>query len=83
MNEFDCKEAFRRLSDYIDRELTVDEMEAVRQHLEKCTECAEEFHFEGNVVRCVKEKLARIDLPCDLLDQLRAALDAAGPKEKS
>ena len=56
-------------------ELTADEAEAVRAHLEKCQHCAEVFEFDAAVVRCLKAKLSRIDLPPDLMAQLTSRLD--------
>ena len=74
---FDCAEAFRRLDDYLDRELNAGEAELVREHLEMCTHCAEEFQFEEIVLVSLREKLAHIEIPCDLLDRLKAVLDDA------
>lgn len=72
---YDCKEAFQRLDDYVDRELTADEMVLVKIHLEKCQHCAQEFEFEEDLLLVVKAKLQHIDLPPDLLERLRTALD--------
>ena len=77
MSEYCCQEAFKRLDDFLDRELTTEEMVLVKNHLETCAECAEEFKFEGKVVSKLREKLNHIDLPCDLLDKIRSALDKA------
>ena len=74
---FDCAEAFRRLDDYMDRELNAGETELVREHLETCQMCAAEFKFEGAVLVCLREKLAHIEVPADLLEKLRAVLDKA------
>lgn len=73
-NHFDCREAFSRLDDYLDRELTAEEMSQVKAHLAKCEMCAREFQFEGSVLTILKEKLCRIDLPPDLLDRVKRAL---------
>lgn len=72
-----CHEAFKRIDDFLDRELTPDEMTKVRHHLETCATCANEFRFEGDVLSRLREKLCHIDLPCDLLDKIRTALDKA------
>ena len=52
-----CKEAFEKLDDYLDRVLSEDEMKAVKVHLEKCSHCADEFQFEESVIACLKLKL--------------------------
>lgn len=72
---YDCHEAFRRLDDFLDRELTAQEMECVKSHLERCSECAAEFQFEGEVLRRLKDKLCHIDLPCDLIEKIKRAID--------
>jgi len=33
---YTCEETFRRLEDYVDRELSAEEMERVREHLKTC-----------------------------------------------
>jgi anti-sigma factor (TIGR02949 family) len=72
-----CEETFRRLDDYLDRELSPEEMAAVREHLARCEYCAREFVFEANVLKEVRAKIARISLPSSLLSRLARALDAA------
>ena len=69
-----CKEALRRLDDYIDRELTLDEMERVQRHLALCRTCARKFAFEARVLSDVREKLQRIEAPEDLVESLLRSL---------
>ena len=73
----DCREVFRRLDDYLDRELAAGEMENVRLHLLDCTVCAREFTFEETWIRRLRHKLRRIDVPADLKARIRRALDQA------
>lgn len=72
---YDCREAFRRLDDFLDRELTAAEMEAVRAHLLDCAVCAREFEFEAAWIRNVRAKVQRIDVSADLKARIRRALD--------
>ena len=72
-----CAEVFQRIQDYLDRELTPEEMERVREHLELCAWCAREVRFEGTVLREIRGRLARIDAPPDLLRKVRLAIDSA------
>lgn len=72
----DCREAFNRLDDYLDRELTPEEMAIVKKHLECCAHCADEFKFEEAVIKSLRDKLSRVDVPCDLLQKIAAALDS-------
>lgn len=67
-----CEEVFVRLDDFLDRELTAEEMRLVEEHLETCAACASEHRFERQVVDSVRAKLQRIELP----DTLRQAIIA-------
>ena len=50
LNRYTCEEAFRRLDDYLDRELSSEETALVHEHLEICAGCAREFNFEASVL---------------------------------
>ena len=76
LSRFTCEEAFRRLDDYLDRELNAHEMTLVREHLEICEGCAREFRFEASVLTGVRTKLRQIDVPQDLQARVLAALAA-------
>lgn len=71
---YDCKEVFRKLDDYLDRSLEPEELESVRAHLELCEECANCCEYESSLLRCVREKLSRIDCPGDLMKRISARL---------
>ena len=75
LNRYTCEEAFRRLDDYLDRELTSDETVLVREHLEICAGCAREFNFEASVLRGVRDKLRQIDLPESLQARILGVLN--------
>ena len=77
LNRYTCEEAFRRLDDYLDRELSAEEMTLVHEHLDICAGCAREFNFEASVLRGVREKLRQIDLPESLQARILAALGKA------
>jgi anti-sigma factor (TIGR02949 family) len=72
-----CAEVFRRLDDYLDRELSPHEMQLVKAHLEICAACASEYAFEAEVLNQVRVKVQRIDLPSGLLAKVSRALAAA------
>ena len=67
IDHFTCREVFRRLDDYLDRELTAPEMLRVKEHLETCEVCAREYKFEGKVLSDLKAKLRRVKAPEDLI----------------
>jgi anti-sigma factor (TIGR02949 family) len=65
-----CEQTFRRLDDFVDRELAPEEAALVRDHLEICAACAREYQFEAGVLDAVKSKLRRIEAPADLLQRI-------------
>jgi len=75
LNRYTCEEAFRRLDDYLDRELSSEETVLVREHLEICAGCAREFNFEASVLKGVREKLRQIDVPESLQLRILSVLD--------
>ena len=75
-DRFTCEEVFHRLDDYLDRELSADEMRLVREHLDTCAVCAAEHRFESGVINGVRDKLGRIAVPGDLMARIAARLAA-------
>jgi len=69
-----CEELFRRLDDYMDRELAAHEAVLVREHLETCVVCAAEYAFESSMLKSVREKLQHIAAPADLMAKISARL---------
>jgi len=65
-----CEHVFRKLDDYLDRELAPHEARLVREHLEVCAVCAAEYDFEKSVLTNVREKLRHIAAPPDLLARI-------------
>jgi mycothiol system anti-sigma-R factor len=72
-----CEEMFRRLDEYVDRELNEVEAAMVREHLETCAVCAAEYAFEASMLRSVREKLNHIAAPPDLMRKISARLAQA------
>ena len=77
LNRFTCEEAFRRLDDYLDRELSATEMELVREHLETCAACTREFTYEAGILHEVRRKLARVEVSPELLARIARQLEEA------
>jgi anti-sigma factor (TIGR02949 family) len=69
-----CEEVFRRLDDYLDRELSAEEMRLVQEHLDVCAVCTAEYRFERKVLDDVKEKLRRLTAPSGLLAKVQRAI---------
>ena len=74
LSRYTCEEAFRRLDDYLDRELSPDETTLVQEHLEICAGCAREFNFEESLLRGVRSKLRQIELPDSLQARILSVL---------
>jgi anti-sigma factor (TIGR02949 family) len=70
-----CEEAFRRLDDFMDRELGAEEMQLIHEHLAICAQCTREFNFEISVVNGVRNKVSRISAPPGLLARILAGLN--------
>ena len=69
-----CHEAFLRLNDYVDRELSPAEHDAVAAHLFECAKCTAVFEFEAGVLADLTAKLNRIQLPASLKDRVADAI---------
>ena len=75
LSRYTCEEAFRRIDDYLDRELSAEETVLVKEHLEICAGCAREFNFESSLLRGVRDKLRQIELPPSLEARILRVLD--------
>lgn len=70
-----CEDVFRRLDDYLDRELSDAEMEWVAEHLESCAPCAQEHRFESRLLEQIKQKLGQLKVPDLLVKRIAKLLD--------
>ena len=78
LNRHTCEEAFRRLDDFLDRRLTVEETRLVEEHLQTCAACTQEFAFEASVLTTVRRKLRHLEAPADLLRRVLSQLERDG-----
>ncbi len=76
VDRYSCEDAFRRLDDYLDRELSERECAKIEEHLRYCAVCASEYRFEASVVKRVREKVQRLKAPPELLARIVASLNA-------
>jgi anti-sigma factor RsiW len=72
---FTCEETFRRVEDYVDRELSPDELRLVEEHLQVCARCAHEFDFESAVLNDVRKRLTRIQVSPSIRQRVARALE--------
>jgi anti-sigma factor (TIGR02949 family) len=75
---YHCEQAFKRLDDFVDRELSADEQRLVAEHLATCQMCASEFTFEAAILDGVRDRLRRIAAPPGLLDRVLGKLRSEG-----
>lgn len=73
-----CREALLQLDDYLDRELSDDEIQLVEKHLRLCNHCAQKFSFENAFLQQLKTKVRRVESEdvqvLSLLERIKARL---------
>jgi len=77
-----CEETFRRLDDYLDRQLSADETRLIEEHLRHCEACSREYVFEANVIQAVRGKLRRLYAPLSLRDRISRELSRAAQEDE-
>ncbi len=79
MNCLSCIETTARLHLYIDRELSLEEVVVVQQHLTDCPDCQCRFHFDFGLKRLIHERCTIERAPAHLREAvLRLARRPAG-----
>lgn len=56
-----CREALLQLDDYLDRELSDEEIQVVEKHLRLCHHCAQTFSLESEFLQQLKTKVRRVE----------------------
>ena len=74
LDRLKCEQVFKKLDDYIDKELDPAEMELIREHLEICAWCTGAYEFQAEVLTELESRLQRIPVPVTLRDRVAAAL---------
>jgi len=74
LDRYTCEQVFRLLDDYLDRELSPDEIARVEEHLATCAQCASESRFERGMLEGLKAKIRQIDVPASLVEKVETAL---------
>jgi anti-sigma factor (TIGR02949 family) len=82
VGRYSCEDVFRRLDDYVDRELSLSEMHLVREHLAACAQCAAEYRFEARVLQDLRTKLRRIKVPEGLAEKVAKVIAKVGKGEQ-
>lgn len=74
LDRYTCEQVFHLLDDYVDRELTPEEIDRVEQHLATCAQCASESRFEQGILDGLKNKIRQIDVPASLVERVETVL---------
>lgn len=74
---FDCEETAKRLADYLDRELSDEEILLVEAHIAICAICAQEYRFEAAVLKTLKDRANAAPIPRALRDAVLSIIDEA------
>jgi anti-sigma factor (TIGR02949 family) len=77
LDRYTCEEVFRRMDEYLDRELAASEVAHVHAHLETCAACAGEYAFEESILVTVKAKLRRVAVSAELRDRIERLIGDA------
>ncbi|HZH34496.1 MAG TPA: zf-HC2 domain-containing protein [Pyrinomonadaceae bacterium] len=75
IDKLTCMETFRRLDDFLDRELSEGECQLVQEHLKVCRICEAEFQFEAGIWSEVRTKLQHVAVPTSLREKLSRLLN--------
>jgi anti-sigma factor (TIGR02949 family) len=73
-----CDVVLGRLDDYLDRNLSTEEVRRVDQHLDECLRCLQIYRFEKSLLDGIRSRLRRISLPPQLMASIKLCLDVAG-----
>jgi anti-sigma factor (TIGR02949 family) len=66
----DCARALRELEVFLDGELTDVQRDAVRAHLDGCTDCLGAFDFHAELKQVIAAKCQNDELPPDLVQRI-------------
>jgi anti-sigma factor (TIGR02949 family) len=77
ISRYTCEDTFRRLEDYVDRELSPEEMARVERHLETCADCTAEYAFQASMLHELRARIRRIEIPAGLFERVSTRLASA------
>lgn len=72
-----CNEAIKRLWEYLDGTVDLDERVLVEEHLTRCRTCCGELEFAKELRRTLGER-SRDRLPSDILNRLNRTIEELG-----
>jgi mycothiol system anti-sigma-R factor len=72
-----CNEAIKRLWEYLDHTVDLDERVLVEEHLARCRTCCGELEFAKELRRMLTQR-SPDDLPGDVLQRLNRTIEELG-----
>ena len=68
----DCEETLRELQAFLDGEMTPEELEHVRLHIDDCLDCLHVFDFHEELRMVIRTKCREQAIPDGLVERVRA-----------
>lgn len=65
-----CRDCVRALNPFLDRELSDEDVEEVRGHLEACAGCLTQYQFEESLRRLVRVRCRELGAPESLRERI-------------
>ncbi|MGB0113342.1 MAG: zf-HC2 domain-containing protein [Ilumatobacteraceae bacterium] len=66
----DCKETIRELDVFLDGEISDEQRDAIRAHLDGCMDCLGAFDFHAELKQVIAKKCQDDEMPADLLSKI-------------
>ncbi|GAB3444269.1 hypothetical protein GCM10027517_23710 [Phycicoccus ginsengisoli] len=70
----DCSEVLHRVYEYLDGEMTRDDTEKIKQHLDECGPCLKEYDLDQALKALVKRSCENEAAPVELRTQIVARI---------
>jgi mycothiol system anti-sigma-R factor len=70
----DCSEVLHRVYEYLDGEMTRDDTVKIKQHLDECGPCLQEYDLDQALKALVKRSCACEEAPSELRTQIMARI---------
>ena len=70
----DCSEVLHRVYEYLDGEMTLDDTEKIKQHLDECGPCLKEYDLDQALKALVKRSCECEEAPVELRSQIVARI---------
>ena len=68
----DCAETLRELDVFLDGEISEQQQQAIRHHLDGCMDCLGAFDFHAELKMVIHDKCNNDEMPADLLGKIEA-----------